>query len=274
MLITRKIPVTFLVREKTFWGNILPQDESEMITRHILEHHIDLRVETALDEVIIDENGNAIAIKTDKGEIINCTIVGLTVGVSPNIDLLKNSEIKTNRGVIVNRFLETSAQDVYAIGDCAEQEIAIGNRRSIEAVWYTGKMMGEALAQTLVGKAMKYNPGHWFNSAKFLDIEYQTYGWVFAKPLENEEQFYWEHKLGKMAVRISFDKNNFNFLGINTFGIRMRHEFFDTVLNEKKSVQFVMDNLKRANFDPEFFKHYEKEIQAAFESKYSFSKVN
>ncbi len=274
MLISRKISVTFLVREKTFWGTILPKGESEMITRHILEHHIDLRLETALDEVIIDENGNAIAIKTDKGEIINCTIVGLTVGVSPNIDLLKNSEIKTNRGVIVNRFLETSAQDVYAIGDCAEQEIAIGNRRSIEAVWYTGKMMGEALAQTLVGKAMKYNPGHWFNSAKFLDIEYQTYGWVFAKPLENEEQFYWEHKLGKMAVRISFDKNNFNFLGINTFGIRMRHEFFDTVLNEKKSVQFVMDNLKRANFDPEFFKHYEKEIQAAFESKYSFSKVN
>ena len=274
MLISRKISVTFLVREKTFWGTILPKGESEMITRHILEHHIDLRLETALDEVIIDENGNAIAIKTDKGEIINCTIVGLTVGVSPNIDLLKNSEIKTNRGVIVNRFLETSAQDVYAIGDCAEQEIAIGNRRSIEAVWYTGKMMGEALAQTLVGKAMKYNPGHWFNSAKFLDIEYQTYGWVFAKPLENEEQFYWEHKLGKMAVRISFDKNNFNFLGINTFGIRMRHEFFDTVLNEKKSVQFVMDNLKRANFDPEFFKHYEKEIQVAFESKYSFSKVN
>ena len=274
MLITRKIPVTFLVREKTFWGNILPQGESEMITRHILEHHIDLRLETALDEVIIDEKGNAKAIKTNKGEIIDCSIVGLTIGVSPNIDFLKNSGIKTNRGVVVNRFLETSAHDVYAIGDCAEQEIAIGNRRPIEAVWYTGKMMGEALAQTLVGKPMQYNPGNWFNSAKFFDIEYQTYGWVFAKPLANEEQFYWEHKSGKIAVRISFDKNDNTFLGINTFGIRMRHEFFDTVLNENKSVQFVIENLKKANFDPEFFKHYEKEIQVAFASNYSFSKIN
>ena len=273
MLLTRKIPVTFLVREKKFWNNILPDGESEMITKHILEHHIDLRLETSLDEVITDENGNATAIKTDKGEIINCSIVGLTVGVSPNVDFLKNSGITVNRGVVVNRFLETSAQDVYAIGDCAEQEVAIGNRRPIEAVWYTGKMMGEALAQTLVGKPMQYNPGNWFNSAKFLDIEYQTYGWVFAKPLENEEQFYWEHKSGKMAVRISFDKNNFTFLGINTFGIRMRHEFFDTVLNEKKSVQFVVDNLKKANFDPEFFKHYEKDIQKAFNEKFLTSKT-
>jgi hypothetical protein len=42
----------------------------------------------------------------------------------------------------------------------------------------TGRMMGEALAQTLTGKPTQYKPGHWFNSAKFLDIEYQTYGWV------------------------------------------------------------------------------------------------
>lgn len=272
MLMTRKIPVTFLVREKSFWNGVLPLGESQMINRHIKEHHIDLRLETTLDEIITDKNGNATAIKTDKGEIINCSIIGLTVGVSPNIDFLKESGIIINRGVIVNRFLETSAPDVYAIGDCAEQEVAIGNRRPIEAVWYTGKMMGETLAQTLVGKPMRYNPGYWFNSAKFLDIEYQTYGWVFAKPLDNEEQFYWEHKSGKMAVRISFDKNDFIFLGINTLGIRMRHEFFNTVLNEKKTVQFVVDNLKKANFDPEFFKHYEKEIQQSFYAKVLTSK--
>ena len=42
MLNSRKIPVTFLVREKNFWDNILPLEESKMIYRHILEHHIDL----------------------------------------------------------------------------------------------------------------------------------------------------------------------------------------------------------------------------------------
>ena len=268
MLASRKIPVTFLVREKSFWSNILPLEESEMITRHIREHHIDLKLETGLDEIIADENGRAKAIKTDKGEIIDCSIVGLTAGVSPNIDFLKNSGIDLGRGVKVNRFLETNIKDVYAIGDCAEQHEAIGNRRNIEAVWYTGRMMGEALAQTICGKPMQYNPGYWFNSAKFLDVEYQTYGWVFANVAANETHFYWENKCGKKAIRISFDTETRLFIGINVFGIRMRHEFFDAVLNEKKSVDFVIENLKKANFDPEFFTTFEKEIEITFKNQY------
>ncbi|WP_310556981.1 FAD/NAD(P)-binding oxidoreductase [Flavobacterium sp.] len=264
MLLSRNIPVTYLVREKSFWSGVLPSGESEMISKHIVEHHVDLRLDTNLEEIIADELGNTKAIVTDKGETIDCMMVGITVGVSPNIDFLKGSTIDINRGVKVNRFLETNIKDVYAIGDCAEQHEAIGNRKTIEAVWYTGRMMGETLAQTLCGNPMQYNPGHWFNSAKFLDIEYQTYGWVFSKPLENEEQFYWEHSANKKAIRISFDKETKVFLGINTFGIRMRHDFFDKILTEKKSVYYVMEHLKEANFDPEFFKPHEKEIQVQF----------
>ena len=267
MLVSRKINVTFLVREKSFWSNVLPAEESNLITKHILEHNVNLRLDTSLDQILIDENGNATAIKTDKGEIINCSIVGLTAGVSPNIDFVKNTEIATNKGIKVNRYLQTSVQNIYAIGDCAEQEQPNFNRKPIEAVWYTGKMMGETLAQTLAGKPMEYNPGNWFNSAKFFDIEYQTYGWVFAKPLENEAQFYWQHPSKKLAVRISFDKNNREFLGINTFGIRMRHEFFDEVLTANKSVDYVIENLSKANFDPEFYKHYTTEIQKEFSVK-------
>jgi NAD(P)H-nitrite reductase large subunit len=273
MLLSRNIPVTFLVREKSFWDAVLPFGESQMINKHILEHHIDLRLETGLTEIIPDEYGRAKAVVTDKGETIECTIVGLTAGVSPNIDFLKNSGIELGRGVKVNRFLETNIPDIYAIGDCAEQHEAIGLRRPIEAVWYTGRMMGEVLAQTLCGNKMQYNPGHWFNSAKFLDIEYQTYGWVFAKPMDYEEQFYWEHHSGKKAIRISFDKNNRTFLGINTFGIRLRHEFFDAILNEKKTVDFVIKNLKKANFDPEFYKTFEREIASAFDNQFSIYKT-
>lgn len=269
MLLSRNILVTFLVREKSFWNTVLPQGESELINRHILEHHVDLRLDTNLDEIISDDNGFAKAIKTDKGEIIECTIVGLTVGVSPNIDFLKTSPIELGRGVKVNRYLETNIKDIYAIGDCAEQYEGIGFRRPIEAVWYTGRMMGETLAQTICEKPMKYNPGHWFNSAKFFDIEYQTYGWVFANPLENETQFYWEHSSGKKAIRIAFDSNTRSFHGINTFGIRMRHEFFDKVLSENRTVDYVLQHLKEANFDPEFFRTFEKEISNSFKNQFT-----
>merc|ERR1712129_399328 len=172
---------------------------------------------------------------------------------------IKDSAIETGRGVKVNRFLETNISDVYAIGDCAEQHEAIGQRRNIEAVWYTGRMMGEALAQTICGKKRAYKPGHWFNSAKFLDIEYQTYGWVFSEKNKQESEIYfqWQHPKENICITISYDKNTNKFLGINTFGIRMRQVIFDKWLTENKTIEYVLEFLADANFDPEFYKLYE-----------------
>lgn len=263
MLRSRDIPVTFLVRESSFWNGVLPEGESQMINEHIKEHHIDLRLATNLKEIVPDENGRVKSIIIQEtGEEVECDLVGLTAGVTPNIDFLKDSEIELGRGVKVNRHLETNIKDVYAIGDCAEQHEAIGNRRPIEAVWYTGRMMGETVAQTICGNPLEYKPGHWFNSAKFLDIEYQTYGWVFGErgQKEYEEQFHWRHPNDKVCVTISFHKESSLFLGINTFGIRMRHEIFDRWLTEGRHVDYIMEHLADANFDPEFYKQYEQDI--------------
>jgi NADPH-dependent 2,4-dienoyl-CoA reductase/sulfur reductase-like enzyme len=260
------------VREASFWNGVLPAQESEMINKHIKEHHIDLRLSTNLKEIKSDKNGKVKSIIIEEtGEEIFCDVVGLTAGVTPNIDFLKDSKIDIKRGVLVNRFLETNIPDVYAIGDCAEQHEAIGQRRNIEAVWYTGRMMGETLAQTICGNKREYNPGHWFNSAKFLDIEYQTYGWVFSErgKKENETYFQWQHPKDNKCITISYDENTRQFLGINTFGIRMRHEIFDTWLTENQSIEFVLEYLADANFDPEFYKLHEAEILAKFNKENS-----
>jgi NADPH-dependent 2,4-dienoyl-CoA reductase/sulfur reductase-like enzyme len=270
MLRSRDIPVTFLVRETSFWNGVLPNGESEMINEHIREHHIDLRLDTNLEKITSDENGRAKAVVTDKGETIACDVVGLTAGVTPNIDFLKDSGIELGKGVKVNRLLETNIKDIYAIGDCAEQQETIGLRRPVEAVWYTGRMMGETLAQTLCGNPTEYKPGHWFNSAKFLDIEYQTYGWVFSErnKKEYEQHFHWRHPKEKLCITIAFHKDTFEFLGINNFGIRLRHELFNRWLNEKRTVEYVLEHLKDANFDPELYATYEDAIVSKFNADF------
>ncbi len=264
MLRSRKIGVTFLVREKNFWNNILPLEEAEMINRHIRDHHVDLRLESELKEIKGDSTGRVSAIITNKGEEIPCQFVGLTVGVSPNIDFLKSYDIETDRGILVNDFFETSVTDVYAIGDCAQFRVPPAGRKPIEQVWYTGRMQGEVLAKTICGERLAYSPGHWFNSAKFFDIEYQTYGIVNSQLSENDQTFYWEHSNGKISFRIVYDKNDKKVIGFNVFGFRLRHEICNEWLTERKPIDYIMEHLPEANFDPEFYRKYEPEIIAQY----------
>jgi NAD(P)H-nitrite reductase large subunit len=270
MLHSRGKKVCFLVRENSFWKSVLPTEDAALLNQHILQHGIDLRLNTELERIETDEKGNAMGIVTSKGERIQCQYVGLTAGVHPNIDFLKDSTLNCNRGILVNRFLETNLPNVYAIGDCAEQKEPVAGRRSIEAVWYTGRMMGETLAQTLCETKTAYQPGPWFNSAKFFDIEYQTYGQVSSTPKPDEEnQWFWQHPQKNILLRWAFHPDTHRLMGINSFGIRIRHEVMHNWLLSDTTVETALENFPVATFDPEFTQNYQPEIQAAFQHQFS-----
>ncbi|MCS7036906.1 MAG: NAD(P)/FAD-dependent oxidoreductase [Saprospiraceae bacterium] len=264
MFHSRGIPVTFLVRESSFWNNVLPAEESAMINRHILEHGIDLRLSTELREILPDAQGKCRAVLTSHGEEIACGFVGLTVGVSPNVDFLRNTPLEIGRGIRVDEYLQTNLPDVYAIGDCAELRQPPPGRRPIEAVWYSARAMGETVARILYGEPTPYDPGIWFNSAKFFDIEYQVYGNVPPALPPEVETLYWEHPDGRKSIRINYDRASGAVLGFNLMGVRYRHHVCDHWLRQGTHIETVLENLGAANFDPEFYPQHEAELVALY----------
>jgi len=260
MFHSRHIPVTFLVRESDFWNNVLPPEEAAMVTRHLREHGIDLRLQTELREILDDGHGKCRAVVTDRGDTIACGFVGLTAGVRPNIGFLKNTPLETNRGILVNEHLETNLPDVYAAGDCAELRNPPPGRRPIEAVWYTGRMMGETVAHTLTGNRTAYDPGIWFNSAKFFDIEYQVYGDIRPALPDDQAALYWEHPSGKKSIRLHYHRTSGRILGFNLMGVRYRHEVCERWLKTSAHIEEVLEHLGLANFDPEFYPQHEQDL--------------
>ena len=307
MFHSRHIPVTFLVREDSYWDMVLPPEESAMVERHILENGIDLRLSTELKEIVDDGQGRACAVITKDGERIECGYVGLTAGVHPNIGFLKGSGLEMQKGILVNDYLETNIPGVYAAGDCAQLRNPQPGRRAIEAVWYTGRMAGETAAYNIClpcgifaetipqglprgideaaipqggpcgifaetipqglprgiipqgGQKAAYDPGIWFNSAKFIDIEYQVYGDVQANAPENHASIYWEHPEGRKSIRLVYDKEQGHILGFNLMGVRYRHEVCEKWIAEETHIEEVLQNLGIANFDPEFYEEYDEE---------------
>jgi len=159
---------------------------------------------------------------------------------------------------------KTNQPNVYAIGDCAQFKVAPKGRRNIEQVWYTGRMMGETVAYNILGRSIEYDPGIWFNSAKFMDLEYQVYGEVPAQGRDGLSTLYWEHEDGEHAVRINYEESDGAIKGFNLMGIRYRHEVCEKWIKEGTHVEEVLQNLGLANFDPEFYKQYEADVVALY----------
>ena len=267
MLITRNIQVTILVRESRFWEPVLTAHEGDKIGRHMQSHGVEIKYTTEIEEILGDGNGKVRGVRLKSGDELECQIVGITTGVEPNIEFLKDSGIEIDKGILVNDLLQTNIPNIYAAGDCAQMRESLPGRKPIEAVWYVGRMMGEVAAANLAGETSAYKPGHWFNSAKFFDIEYQTYGEVLPESKGIQKQFFWKAKNENRFMTIAYHPETNAFLGINTFGIRLRHEYFNNVLKKKMDVGEVIGGIRIANFDTEFYTKWHKALIKDFESE-------
>jgi NAD(P)H-nitrite reductase large subunit len=268
MLHSRGIRVEFLIREDGYWRDVLALEEAELISRHIKKYGITLRCNTQVKAFIGNSTNEVESVLSNDDQNITCDLACVAVGVTPNVDFLRNTELKIESGILVNQYLETSIPDIFAIGDCAQIINPDSGRKKIEPVWYAGKFMGEVVANTVCGNSMEYHPGNWYNSAKFFDIEYQVYGYVPNEKTSETEWFYWEDMGTEKSMRLVWSKNNNSFLGIQTLGIRISHPVIDSWINKKIKIGQVIMDLEKINFDPEFFTRHEKKIRNQFKKEF------
>lgn len=268
MLSSRNIGVTMLVREESYWNSVLCKEESEMVNRQIRDHGVDLRLSSELREIKPGKDGRICGVVTKSGEEIASGFVGLTIGVQPNTGFLDGSGIETGKGVFVDRNMQTNIPDIYAAGDCAEFREPLPFRKSVEQVWYTGKMQGITAAYNICGREMEYQPGHWFNSAKFFDIEYQVYGNVPADIPANMDSIYWEHPDGRRSVRLVYEKAGGKFTGAVLMGMRGRHHIFQKFLEDGRDIHHVAGNMAAADFNSEFSEQITYHISEIHNSKF------
>ncbi|MGN8125531.1 NAD(P)/FAD-dependent oxidoreductase [Pseudomonas sp. 22082] len=87
------------------------------------------------------------------GQVVPCDVVVSAIGLRPRIDLAAAAGIQTNRGVVVDRHLQTSHANIYALGDCAEVD-------GLNLLYVMPLMScARALAQTLAGNPTMVNYG-------------------------------------------------------------------------------------------------------------------
>ena len=267
MFRSRNISVTMLVRESGYFGNVLPPEEAQLVTREIERHGVTVLLDTELAEIHGSTHGHVTAVSTSNGLQIPCGFVGITIGVAPRTAPF-DQVLDCDEGILVDDELRTSAPHVLAAGDCVRLRQPQPGRKATEPVWYTARIMGEVAAHNACGFHVPYTPGIWFNSAKFFDIEYQVYGDIRTTVPEDQRTLYWEDAEGRKSIRIHFNIADGTVVGFNVMGIRYRQEVCEKWIAQRAPIEHVLSELELANFDGEFSTTYEEQVRNVYARQY------
>ena len=121
---------------------------SEGLKAALTARGIDLRLSTTASRV--DRTDKGLKVSLANGDSIETDVVLSAVGLRPSTALAKATGLTVNRGIVVDAYGQTSAPDIYALGDCAEYTEADGATRIMP---YIAPLMNaaRAIARTLTG---------------------------------------------------------------------------------------------------------------------------
>ncbi len=146
------------------------------------------KVELYLSDGVKDfkEVDGKLKIALNSGTIINADLAVLSIGVKPEKSLAGKAGIKTARGILVNGFMETSAPDIYALGDAAEFQWPVTGKTGITPLAGPAGKQARILADNLVfGTKKEYQGAIGTAIAKIFDLTIASTG-VAEKTLNTE----------------------------------------------------------------------------------------
>lgn len=130
-----------------------------------LKHGTTLLEDTKIECLVGDNRGRVAAVKLADGRRIDADLVIVGIGIEPVIDLAAKAGLEIENGIKVNEFCKTSADFVYAAGDCASLPWN-GRRIRLESV-QNAIDQAECAATNAIGDELKYAPVPWFWSDQY-----------------------------------------------------------------------------------------------------------
>lgn len=113
--------VDVIAPSDTTLPGLLPPTAGEAIRVALAAEGVRFHLETVAERIDRNSEGG-VDITLANGETVEADLVVSAVGLRPRTQLASAAGLKVNRGIVVDRALQTSAPDVYALGDCAEVE--------------------------------------------------------------------------------------------------------------------------------------------------------
>mgnify|MGYP002332314833 CR=1 FL=1 len=150
------IQVEMVISSKQLLSKMLDKELASTVQKRVEKAGINLRM--GRDVTLIEGQQKVEGVRLDSGEIITCQMVVVGKGVRPNVGLVDSRQIKIDKGILVDSFLQTSSPDVYAAGDVAQVNDMLTEKQEVNAIWPEALEQGYIAGLNMAGESVVY-PG-------------------------------------------------------------------------------------------------------------------
>jgi NAD(P)H-nitrite reductase large subunit len=123
-------------------------------------------------------------VRLDDGELIGADLVIVGKGIKPNVEWLRGSGVRVDRGIVVDRCGRTSVPGIFAAGDCAEAIDPLTGRSAVSGIWPVAYEMGRAAGAAAVGVERPSAGALRMNASRFFGEPIISIGEVCPERLE------------------------------------------------------------------------------------------
>ena len=188
-LVKRGLKVALVELQEKILSLLLDAKGSDIVENSIKKEGVTIATGQSVQRIVgKPENDHAVgSVVLTKGEQIACDAVIVAIGVVPRTELAVGTEIKLNRGIIVNNYMQTNIPDVYASGDVAEAYDFTLNQNRLLPLWPLAVAEGEVAGYNMAGNKTEYAGGTNMSSLKYFGIPVISIGIANPKDENNYE---------------------------------------------------------------------------------------
>ncbi len=144
------IDANYLMRGNRWWRYALSLEGAEIIHDALEDHGVTPVFDSGVDHFETDDDGAVEAAIDPNGERYEGNFCGIAIGLDFNTEWLRGSGIETDDGVVVDEYMQTNVEDIYAAGDITQFHDTILGEQAQNGAWGSAKEQGATAAKNMV----------------------------------------------------------------------------------------------------------------------------
>jgi NAD(P)H-nitrite reductase large subunit len=240
----RKIDVKVIIKSKQVLSQMLDSEAAAMVAKRLEENGIELVFGEDVTEVIGE--GEIKAVKLDSGKAIGCSMIIVGKGVDPNIDLVKETEIKVSEGIVCDNLMQASVPNIFTAGDACESfDLTLG-KHAVNALWTVAVEQGRVAGANMAGEKTAYDGSLGMNSIEFFGLPVISLGVYKVKEDSGCQEIKMQDAKANRYKKLIIKDNTL--IGAVLAGDIKNSGVFLRLIRERVKVSSIQDRLLSENF--------------------------